>query len=251
MTIPTVIVNGFDLMWYDYDLSPNDPNPFFFKENPVQYLRNLNAEGWKIYIYFGPTDQEAKQNIIVERDPQKYLSTKAQVIMDLMGDFAEFSMLDDDLPETIADADPSSFVIIDANRQFPWNLARYTPVEIFGLVVPPTPGLVEPLTISRDDIVYNVTPSDIKRGMDVAAYLRMLTENTLWGRNSNRNRNIRIMQIEADKAKNPGKNIIVVWSPIYRYQRREDFSLPGGIQRYLDRPDQDNIPDVTVYIWGY
>ena len=238
MTVPTVIVNGFDLMWYDYDLAPDDPNPFFFKENPIQYLRNLNAEGWKIYIYFGPADQEAKENIIIRHNPQPYLSTKAQVIMDLMGDFAEFSMLGDGLPETIAGADPSSFVIIDANRQFPWDLARYTPVEIFGLVDPPA--------ILPDDIVYHVVPSDIKRRKKVAAYLRELTDNRNLG--LGRKRAERIMRITSWKAANPDKEMIVVWSPIYRYQRREDFYGPVTI---LDRPDQDNIPGVTVYIWGY
>lgn len=43
---PIVIVNAYDIMWNDVDLAPDDHNPFFFKEDPVQYLSNLANTKW-------------------------------------------------------------------------------------------------------------------------------------------------------------------------------------------------------------
>lgn len=59
MNPDVVIVNVDDLIWRDLSLDPNDINPFFFKEDPVAYLRNLHLQNWNIYLYRAPlTDEE-------------------------------------------------------------------------------------------------------------------------------------------------------------------------------------------------
>ena len=45
MTVPTVIINAYDLMWYDVDISLDDTRPFFLR------MTLLN-----IYVIYEPKD---------------------------------------------------------------------------------------------------------------------------------------------------------------------------------------------------
>ncbi|CAH6419163.1 Hypothetical protein HVR_LOCUS357 [uncultured virus] len=232
--IPTIIVNAFDIMWYDVDIQPNDTNPFFFKNNPFNYLLNLENNGWTVHLYTGSVTDEIKRSIIPRRDPENYLTEKLGSMMIL---FEEFSFISEtELPEIIANADPSSFAIIDDDRPFYPEIAHYSPIEIFELVDPPT--------IPLDAITYTVSTNNADRWADVINYIR---DNT--GRSSlflSSNRNDRYEQlIELGVVDRP---IYIVWSPIYRYTEDEDEVLYLDTQ--FDRPDRDNL-HITVYVWGY
>ncbi|CAH6419162.1 Hypothetical protein HVR_LOCUS356 [uncultured virus] len=235
--IPTVIVNAFDIMWYDVDIGVDDLDPFFFKNDPFIYLSNLRNEGWTVHLYAAPVTDELKRSILYQRNPEQYLKNK---LVNLTVMFEEFNFLPEtELPGIIANANSASFVIVDPNRPFYQEIARYSPIEIFELVAPPTiPPNVE---------VYMVNGNNLNRNVQVSNYLKNLTGKIISVLSANRD--IRLNQIEKQRTiiTNWGKQMFIVWSPVYRYNRNENLN------RYhtFDRPDQDGVPGVTVYTWGY
>ena len=150
--------------------------------------------------------------------------------------FEEFNFLSEaELPEIIAKADISSFAIVDPTRPFYPEIARYSPIEIFELVDPPTFPLNAIICIVRTD--------NINRWANVANYIKRNTNEP--ARNLSENQDFRYEQIRGLKiARGP---IFIVWSPIYRYTEDEN----EDVDPEFDRPDLDNIPGVTVYVWGF
>ena len=230
MTVPTVFVNVFDLIWDDIDISVNDPHPFFFKEDPIIYLQQLKDQGWVIYPYF--------HNIIAEQDRLMFnrnitsyfeatdvLEFKYKMMENLLGPIIN----DDLLEEFIPRADSSSFIIANNDIEKKYNITRYTPFEIFGKVDPP-----------------NISPNTMA-GIVIGSYNRTPIVNTRLGTILSSERNTRRLEVFNLMAHN--YNIIMVWSPVYRYQH-DDNMIPIYLAEF-DRPDQDNIPNVSCYVWGY
>ncbi|CAH6419158.1 Hypothetical protein HVR_LOCUS352 [uncultured virus] len=258
--IPTIIVNAYDLMWYDVDVGSDDPNPFFFKNNPIDYLGNLQEEGWTVYTYAGSSTDEVKRFKFPQKNPEEYLTRKLTVMITLFENVLNF-VQEAELPKLIKAADASSFVIIDSTRPFYEGITRYSSIEIFELVDPPT--------IPTDAIVVLITDSSVSRWESVNQYLRNILgkETFLLDIPRDHNEFIRAMNrynpekeiflidaqrdlnefFRAMKGYNPEKEIFIVWSPVYRYAREDRIS--GGY--IFERPDQLNIPGVTVYTWGY
>ncbi|CAH6419164.1 Hypothetical protein HVR_LOCUS358 [uncultured virus] len=237
MTVPTVIVNAYDLIWYDVNILPYDPSPFFFKNDPVTYLHNLTTEGWTICVYAeSPTDEIARTRTRI--NPKIYLTAKLRTMEFIFKRSGTINFIFvKDLPNIIKNANFSSFAIIDPIRPFYEGIARYSPIEIFELVDPPT--------VSPNTIVTIVNMSNIKRRERMHEYFTRIgpvTIYTVGGRTDYRLRNLNDIS-----TKNPGKSILVVWSPVYRYSRKRQ----GKYILNFGRPDQLNIPGVAVYAWGY
>ncbi|CAH6419160.1 Hypothetical protein HVR_LOCUS354 [uncultured virus] len=225
-------------MWYDIDISPDDPNPFFFKNDPITYLENLQKERWIVRTYAGTPTDEAKKIILHQKNPEEYLSQKLNAMIRLFGKVLNF-ISETRLPKIVRTADASSFVIINPNRPFHEGIARYSPIEIFELVDPPT--------VPRYNIVGHVNTSYTTRNYQINTYLRMITKekkaviNPL--SNYRTERYDRISRLRP-LARVP---VFVVWSPAYRYSENDQIQY----YNHFDRPDQDNFYNVTVYVWGF
>lgn len=227
-----VIVNGYDLMWHDVYLDPNDPNPFFFKEDSVQYLRDLATKGWEVLMYFGPIDEERERCPYGNNyDVRRILMAKKRVMIKIFSPHITVFDRPDEffLHEFKYDLySPSYFIIANSNRNYPESIARYSPIEIFGLV-DPFPKQVDNIYVlftyhyGRETNLYKNAPF------------------------ASPNRNERREQLDHIKRENPNKNIIMIWSPRYRYTpgpKRHIFNLD------FERPDQDNFPDILCYVQG-
>ncbi|CAH6419168.1 Hypothetical protein HVR_LOCUS364 [uncultured virus] len=238
--IPTVIINAYDLMWYDVDLRYNDRNPFFFKIDPVNYLRNLQNEGWVIYLYSGLIANEIEKTRFDKRHARQYLTQKLGIIMTLFMGIITATTEEENLQDIIANVSPASFIIIDPARPFYERITRYSPIEIFELVDPPT--------ILPSAIVTVVDVDSVKRREEVQLHLEQITELPI----SIIPRNIheRFETLRHLRTQYPDRPILIVWSPVYRYSEN-DHPEENRYYRF-ERPDHEyNLRDVIVYIWGY
>lgn len=252
MTDPIVIVNAYDIMWHDTGLRPDDPNPFFFKENPIAYLRNLHNAEWRIFIYWEPIDQEVKTRGTVYTNPKNVFNGKLEVIRQLSKDFATILAdinINDTLKYIILNFhEPASFAIIDSTREFIPGISRYTPIEIFELVGLPQ---ILPGTIIRT--YSNSSYRNVYVDDKIEKYINDNDEKFKrydWGMSATRKG--RRDQIQETQRKNPNRPILMIWNPIYRYppDYRPIDANPQWV-RTFDRPDQDNFPGVQVYVWGF
>ncbi|CAH6419822.1 Hypothetical protein HVR_LOCUS903 [uncultured virus] len=135
MTIPTILVNAYDLIWDDIDIDPNDVKPFFFKEDPVSYIRKLKSQGWSVFLYGEFIEKENER--CTQFRHVGWLYDKINVMSNLF-DFLGPILSVYDIRDIVANADKSSPVIINHDREFLGKLDRHTPFEIFGTVDPPT-----------------------------------------------------------------------------------------------------------------
>ncbi|CAH6419165.1 Hypothetical protein HVR_LOCUS360 [uncultured virus] len=243
--IPTIIVNAYDLIWHDVNIDPLDKNPFFFKNDPVEYFRNLRKNGWTIYKYYsGSVVDEAKRVKIYHDQPQRYLTRKIAV-MNVLFTGIVVPVTEDNLPLIIKRADSSSFAIIDPSRDFYPGIARYSPFEIFESADPPS--------INPDDIVFQVEGANIGRSTDLLTFLVQDPDfSEIYDLSNIRNtRYESLRRIREDP-------ILIIWSPVYRYLRdklEDNIDERAKIGNF-DRPDYDDYNkevggDIVLHMWGF
>lgn len=190
-----------------------------------------------IYIYSGPVDEEIKRGNYAYRDLKGVLTVKLITISELFRPFALF-VNETEVQAVINNADASSFAIVEEGRKLLPGIARYTPIEIFGLVDPPhvSPYNILYVNGSVDRIVYFRKQFDriVKRIIESFHPIRKR----------------RIADFEKKRQQYPFNPIVVVWSPTYRYP---PGTRPIDIYTYpkFDRPDQDNYPNARYYTWGF
>ena len=235
----TVIVNGYDFMWDDINVESNDPNPFFFKRDPIQYLAGLKNNNWRIILCWISLD-------VIEAHMQRYpydhivdaktrIIDKRNIIINLFAPFAEMVYMN--RGETIADyikrdeLSSSSFTITHIKTQHFFDIAQYSPIEIFEL--PDEPPIIP-------NAQYYIIASERAR-------LELLIEK-YHAKEAEPSRNMRQYLIYRNKK--PGIDIIIIWSPTYRYSQDIKYNnVKNPIM--FDRPDQDNQPGVQYYNYGY
>ncbi|CAH6419166.1 Hypothetical protein HVR_LOCUS361 [uncultured virus] len=246
--IPTIIVNAYDLMWHDVNIGPLDREPFFFKNDPVEYFRNLRKEGWTIYKYYsGLMDDEAKRVKIYQDKPFVYLTGKLGIMIDLLTGIA-IPLAEDNLPLIIKRADPSSFAIIDPSRDFYPRIARYSPFEIFESVDPPS--------VNLGDIVFQVEGANVGRLLDVFAFLvqdpKFSEIDDLPSIRDDRYKYLRTI-----RAEHPNDPILIIWSPVYRYLRdKQEHDIERTMIGNYERPDYDDYRrevggQIVLRVWGF
>lgn len=235
----TIIVNGYDLMWDDVNVKYNDPRPFFFKNDPVQYLGDLHNNGWRIILYWPHLTEFNihRYPYNTKTNPMHWLKMRKDNISNLFNPFVEIINLNPG--ETIADyvdrhkSSAASFIIANADHLY--DVARYSPIEVFEL--PSMPPVIP-------NTKYFVISSDNERRQF------FITSPIYRATGLSPTKNDRRQTIENFQKDNPNVNIIVIWSLTYRYPLDQD---PVKITNYftLDRPDQDNQPGVQYYNYGY
>ncbi|CAH6419167.1 Hypothetical protein HVR_LOCUS362 [uncultured virus] len=243
--IPTIIVNAYDLIWHDVNIRPDDRKPFFFKNDPIEYFRNLRKEGWTIYKYYsGSMADEAKRVKLYQDKPQVYLAGKLGMIDGSLIGIAT-TIIEDNLPLIIEQADSSSFAIIDPSREFYPGIARYSPFEIFETHIPPS--------VNPGDIVFQIEGANVGRLLDILKFLgedpNFFTIDDL-----SKTRNARYEYLRSIKNRYPDNPILIIWSPVYRYSENDDIQR-AKIGNF-DRPDHDDYNkevggQITLHIWGF
>lgn len=236
MTQYLIIVNLLDLIWHDVDVPADDLNPFFFKNNPVNYLDKLGTEGWTIYMYSSSTGDEIKRVKLFQKDPETYIINKLSIVRKLLGNVG-ILVNEHNIAEIITHANPSSFAIIDTTRDFPTGIARYSPIEIFELSDPPT------IPLRALILIFQV--SNITRMEQIRSYLLPHTGTKVPILPIDRNQ--RDIILNTLRTKYPDMPLFIIWSPVYRYSKDDNIIE----LTFFNRPDQDNIPKVIKYTWGY
>ncbi|CAH6419159.1 Hypothetical protein HVR_LOCUS353 [uncultured virus] len=231
--IPTIIVNAYDLMWYDIDIPGDDPNSFFFKNDPVTYLQSLKNEGWTIYLYASSMDDELNRLTFYQMNPPGYLSQKLyQIALKFEGPQIANFVNEVKLLDIIENAESSSFAIIDPTRKFRPGIARYSPIEIFELVDPPV--------IPPNFMISVVYTNSVSRGASLMNKMKIIIRKDVYEINGEKD--------NYDRLRGLVEPLFLVWSPVYRYSDN-DIVLNNFYN--VERPDQQNIPGVTVYTWGF
>lgn len=256
-TADTIIVNGYNLMWHEATIDEYDPNFFFFKEDPVDYLRLLSQDRWPIgrrelcslwhiILYW-----HRYLNIEIDNYPGKIddigrVTTKQHIIDDLFSPFAAIIYVaeDDDSINDVLNFDQMSPASFSIANTFPpgdedRHIAQYSPQEIFETV--------NPYLIAPDTKYFIVTSSDVRRQELLEQYGNDTTKpQYLAPEPVSFNQKEREDAIYQFRARYPQTPIVQIWSPVYQY-RPNDYMAKG----LIDRPDYDNIPNVTYYTHGY
>lgn len=241
----TIIVYGYDLIWYDINLDPKDVSFFFFKEDPVSYLRNLSAQGWKIILYWPIITNELDRFPTLTRQDADFALANKHMFMNLF--FAPFSTIVELEPgqmsenliqtlETLIDVkSPASFAILEADRNLEFPIQRYTSDEIFGFVDPP-PVIPNALYLIVPDI-----PERRRWFLQNHEYNVQFTAIAPEGR---------IGEAQFNKINKPDMSIVQVWTPVFRYAPNVNRHNVRH-HRKLGRPDQDNVQGVIYYTYGF
>lgn len=232
MEADTIIVNGYDLIWEDHTIGPGDLDCFFFKEDPVKYLLDLNIKGWDIIIYWpyptkmGFTYKEGGLNT--------HLTDIYELIEKHFEHFARFRFETNNNDNIANNIDltrlsPASFII--SNTILSDNIPNYGVKDIFGFVENPS------LLTNTQYFIISDSKSHIERleaGYG-AIYISF-------------DRNERYGTIAEYVKNNPGINVVIIWSPVYRYDNKDDYIKFSYYKEYFNRPDKDSYDDLTKRI---
>lgn len=254
----TVIVNGNDLIWKDRSL-PVERSMSPFTLNPIDYLNDLIAQGWRVIIYF-IFNYEEYRKFPDNPDPRFRYQYFQQLLFDELNrqvEFIDYDRID------FGELSPASFIILDEERSLTHNITRYTPIEIFGVN-----ELSKPIPDAYYLIIDNYKPriSEIsmqyKRNWIVAPV------------NHYPRRKLILNLIQ----QNPNLKIVEVYSPVYKYPRDvnindikrstyrqtyydtdgnkypqdlniDDIKRPTNQQTYYD--NNGGVIPVTFYVCGY
>lgn len=227
----TVIVNGNDLIWKDASL-PRQRRMEPFTLNPIDYLNDLIEQGWRVIIYFLFNYEEYRKFPTIEETRNIYLHFQ-QLLSDQLNKQAEFIIYDE---INFDELSPASFIILDDERIFNQNIARYTPIEIFG--VNPIP---EPIPDVNYILINNYRPRTGEIFMRINRYTVSL--------NYHERHDLILHVMKWD----PGHQFVEVYSPIYKYPQNVNIDdIKEGIyepNNYYD--DNGNLIPVTFYECGY
>ncbi|CAH6419839.1 Hypothetical protein HVR_LOCUS920 [uncultured virus] len=112
VTVDTVVLNAFDV-------AAAIRNPYYLTKDPQIYLRELHEAGWKFLFFIDDIlISEEEMNII--RDIEKQIPFTNEWIIGTIK------------PGTLVGMSPASFMIVNDNKRLDFNLARYSPQEIFS-----------------------------------------------------------------------------------------------------------------------
>ena len=225
-------------MWDDINVESTDPNPFFFKRDLIQYLIGLKNNNWRIILCWISLDvigaymQRFPYTEMVNSKDR--IIDKRNIIVNLFAPFAEMIYMN--RGETIADyikreeLSSSSFTITHIKTEHFFDIAQYSPIEIFEL--PDEPPIIP-------NAQYYVIASERAR-------LELLIEK-YHAKEAESSRNMRQLLIYQNKK--PDSDIIIIWCPTYRYPQDIKYNdVKNPI--VFDRPDEDNQPGVQYYNCG-
>ena len=231
-----IFINAFSLIWSDVFLSPDDPNQFFFQEDPIQYFGRLKEEGWRIILYW--TRGNLPYGNINSQNERDYVMRRKHLVEALFAPLFEIMTLEriETLSPIISSA---SFImgsgpgIQDANNKY---VSYYDVDDILGL---------RPLPPIQPNTQYFLITSRLRPPLNYARGYNFITIGNT--------RQERYDTITNYMRQHPGVNIVQIWIPVYRYLRENKNKSIFAANDTLfpfDRPDQDNIPTVTYYTVG-
>ncbi|CAH6419748.1 Hypothetical protein HVR_LOCUS825 [uncultured virus] len=227
----TVVIDICSLVWADTIIPTmyTGPNDYYFKVDPIEYLRDLAVRGWRIILYQRVLGQE------------EYIEIFGEI---LVGDAERFIAIYENIKDRLGFArlilgpvvgtrlfSPASFLIADRDIPEYHTLTRYTPTEIFGFPDPP------PIIPNG---VYWIVSTDGSR------YGYFAHDRTYQAIPAPTYPPIRRQIMNRTVENNQGRPVIQIFSPVYRYSNKRDRLIENR-----NNPSEDNVPGVQYYTYGY
>lgn len=220
----TVIVCGNDLVWEDVSLRTNRFSSY--KEDPFDYINNLSQQGWRIIVYFNDHDDRFRELPVLRLYIHNIIQTTKLLLNHKLFrfDLIEFTKINFDI------LTPASFIIVEKFLNV--GITQYAPFELFELQdVPP---------VIPNAIYLIVTSYLPRRQVFIENYGAIAVPI-----------NLRQRQIAVDLIirNNPGKEIIEIYSPIYKYPsdiNNEDIEY--GVYNIIRYP---RAPNIRYFTYGF